>query len=502
MRKSGWFVLPAAFFLFLNFSLCSLKILFVERLIYFLFLVFLFVVLRRYSLGWLIKTVTGGVATIIFLYGIAQKFILFPHHLRQLTEGNDGYAQALVTRIKTGRIYSIFPLPTLYAIICVVLILFIFHYLVTTPAGHGKKKLAWALLLALGLFNLVLTQSFGGIVCLFAGGLVYLIVTGILKLKYLAPVMMVVALFLFVTVALRFSEARRLEPVKLRYSNWVQAGRMISASPFWGIGLGNYENKVSYYTLNSEAKSIYAHNFFLQFIAEVGIIFSAFLLLLFWNLRNKWKITLEQCRQNIHYVAVIVTLLVYNLVDIGIYFFSTGIIAVITLSQLFPYRYITHHPGQAREPRWKKAMLFIILAALSSLMLVESIADSSRVEGDIMQSQGNFSGAARCYRASFNLNPFNYRALLGYASIQIAQAQPSIAEKYLERALELDPDSALGNYLMSKIHFQNQRLFNALYHAAAASKKNPINQRYQDWYHYLASNLQQNLDPAWAIPKK
>lgn len=496
MRKSGWLLLPAAFFLYLNYSQSPVKIHFFQRLVFFLFLVFLFIVLRRFKLGKIIRTVTGGVGAIIFLYGIVQKFVLFPFHLSRLSPGSDHYADAFFKRIASGRIYSIFALPTLYSIICVVLVILIFHYLLNTPRGKKAVKLWWGVLLALGLVNLVLTQSFGGVICLFAAGLIYLLVSGILKFKFLAPVLMVLALFLSVTIALRFSEASKLEPVKLRYSNWVQAARVTASSPFWGVGLGNYENRISYHTLGHEAKSIYAHNFFLQFIAEAGLVFSAFFLLLLWNTRKKWKLSLEYCKSHIEYVTVLAALLVYNLIDIGIYFFSSGVIAVIALSQLYPCGFKTGAAG-GKEPVTRRWVVLTGLMVCLLLLSVDYIADNNRIEGDILQSRREFGEAAERYRSSLDLNPYNYKALIGYATMQLLKSQPGEAQLYLERALDLYPDIAPGHFLMSRIHYKNQRLFSALHHAAAAAKKNPLSGRYGKWLEYLVANLQKAVNQTW-----
>ena len=284
MKKSGWLIVPAAFFFLINFSVSSVKILFLSRSVYFLFLVSLFFFLRKFNLDKILIPIVGGVSFIVFIYGIFQKFVLFPLYLRNITPGDNVYSQALIARIESGRIFSIFRLPTLYAIVCAVFIIFIFHYFL--KSGTLKHRAAWASLLVLGLFNLVLTQSFGGMIYFCVGVVVYLLLSGILKLRHLAPILMIFTLFFSVTIALRYSEARKMEPVRLRVSNWRQAVRAIESSPFLGVGLGNYESEVSYFTRSDEAKSIYAHNFVLQFIAETGIFIPFFLLLL---LIFSWK---------------------------------------------------------------------------------------------------------------------------------------------------------------------------------------------------------------------
>lgn len=127
-------------FLFLNFSVSSVKILFVSRLTYFFFLVFLFLFLRRYNLEKVLRLTVAGTSAIIFIYGILQKFVLFPIYLKTISPQEDFYTQAMITRIKGGRIFSIFPLPTLYAIICTVLILFIFTFWFHVPPQLKNKN--------------------------------------------------------------------------------------------------------------------------------------------------------------------------------------------------------------------------------------------------------------------------------------------------------------------------------------------------------------------------
>ncbi|MGD2084693.1 MAG: tetratricopeptide repeat protein [Candidatus Aminicenantes bacterium] len=501
MKKSGWLLLPAAFFLLVNFAVSPVKILFFSRLIYFLLLSFLFLILRRYSLDKILPPIVAGVSFILFFYGIIQKFVLFPYYLHQVHQTDNFYSQALITRIKSGRIFSLFPLPTLYAIICTALILFIFHYFLIST--DKKIKISWALLLLAGLFNLLLTQSFGGILYFSMGILLYLLLSGILKLRYLVPILMTLSFFLFITIALRFSEAKELEPVKLRWSNWAQASRIINSAPFWGVGLGNYEAKVSYYTLSSEAKSLYAHNFFLQFLAETGIFISCFLLLFLFVVRKKLKP--KDHKEKIVYLSVFLVMLFYNTIDIGFYFFSAGIIAAIALSQIYPKRAPRAHPVTAAEPGIKKgenimpgkdirgAMIMVGFVLLCLLMLVESISRDRRQTADLFYAQRDYENARQYYRKSFKINPFNYHALVKYAEVCFRLNNPREAEKYLDKALKLYPGLTLANYLQSQILFKRKKLFQSYYYSAAAFDKNKLNSSYKQWFEFLRQGLEKLL---------
>ena len=201
----------------LNFSASEVKGLFFVRLAYFLFLLAVFFLCSHFRLEKILAPISAGIAVILFIYGIIQKYFLFPLILGQVGSGPSFHAQAMHTRIASERIFAIFPLPTLYAMVCGLLLIFIVHFFYHS---RGLIRLFWAALFFLGAFNLVLTQSFGGILFFNVGILFYLFASRTFKLKHLAPLLMILALVLFVVTALRFSEARELSPLKLRFANW------------------------------------------------------------------------------------------------------------------------------------------------------------------------------------------------------------------------------------------------------------------------------------------
>jgi O-antigen ligase/polysaccharide polymerase Wzy-like membrane protein len=339
--------------------------------------------------------------------------------------------------------------------------------------------------------NLVLTQSFGGIVYLTVGGLVYLLLSGILKPKYLIPVVTVLLLFLSITIALRFSEFKELEPFKLRLSNWTQATRMIESHPLWGIGLGNYENKVALYTLGSEAKSIYAHNFFLQFAAESGIIILLLIHILLFMARK--KLVPDNYKEKAVYITSVAVLFFYNLMDIGLYFFAAGIITVIILSQIYPVQY------EEKKVNWQMGKGLVLISSvclvLSVVLILETISNNRRKDADFMKSQSNFNGAVAGYKSALTLNPFNYKALTGYSDYSNLQGSDVAlnTEKYLNQSLTLNPDSAFSHYLKSQLLMKKNLFIMAYYHAAAAHQKNKLITQYKLWYQSLKKSLEEGL---------
>lgn len=481
MIKSSWYFVPAAFFFVINFSIASVKTFFFYSLIYFLFLFFLFFFLRKFDLSNILKYTVGGISSIIFLYGLFQKFILFPIYLNSIGAGNSYYSKVFIGKIESGRIFSIFTLPTLYAIVCGILVIFIFHYLL-----KSTNKIFWGVLLILGLLNLVLTQSFGGLIYLSMGVLIYLFLSRILSFKFLAPLVMVLSLFFFIVAGMRFSEVKELEPLKLRASHWMQALRIIKTSPMWGIGLGNYQAQISYYIKSGEASSIYSHNFFLQFLAESGLLFPG--IIFFILLLSRKKIKPRESRDKVLYISALFILLFYNLLDIGFYFFSAGLITVIILSQLYPAHNYTNN-----KKRVKFKLNLAVVLVMAVLMGIQAISDNYRQSADLLLNRGDFENSKHYYQKSLFVNPFNYQSTVGLAYIHYNNGHVQDSESFLTRALKVFPDAAFANYLMSEFYFQKESYFKSLYHAHIAFRKNRLSKKYQNWYKFIKNNLQQRL---------
>ena len=79
------------------------------RLVYFLFLLFLTVFLSRFRLQEILAPLSGGIALIVFIYGIIQKFFLFPWILGQPGWDQSLYSQALRDQGRLGPHLRHFP---------------------------------------------------------------------------------------------------------------------------------------------------------------------------------------------------------------------------------------------------------------------------------------------------------------------------------------------------------------------------------------------------------
>lgn len=419
----------------------------------------------------------GGISLILFVYGLVQKYILFPIYLNRLQSNETFYSQALVARVKSGRVFALFSLPTLYALVVSVLLIFILHYFLSSA---WPRRWFWLLLLLLGVFNLLLSQSFGGIAYCALAVLFYLFATRTLKIGYLAPLLMVLSLVFFIVLGLRFSEARELGPLKLRFSNWLQAGRLIAQAPVFGVGLGNYESEIPPHIRPGEAASVYAHNFPLQWLAETGVLATAAVFLLTFlaiiRERRRW---FEP--QSLLFSSALILIACYNLLDIGNYFFAAGLVTALCLSQIFP-------SGRRTRP-----LTVLTLAGLACTLLLAEWSESVRRQADFQASQQEYENAARTYARSLRINPFAYRPFLGLALIQRLQKNDDAAQYWLERFLALDPQMGYANFLISVMHFQKGRYLSALYFAEEARRANRLSRQYQKWQATIHADIQNQI---------
>jgi O-antigen ligase len=461
----------------MNFSVVSQKVRFYETVLVVLLLISLFYCFKEFDLSNIIKPAILWASSIIFIYGLFQKYYIFPDIISNYSCNGSEFSNSLIGKVKTGRIFSIFSLPTLYGIICAILVLYIFHYLRDNFNNNDSMlgKIYLFVLLFTGGYNLILTQSFGAIIALTIGLFVYLIIEQIINIKYISLIIMAMSLIIFIVIGLRYKEVKNLEPVKLRLTNWNQAIRMISDNPFFGVGLGNYATKVSYYTKQGEARSIYTHNFFLQFVAEAGIPLSILLLLLIFI--NRKKIILIDYKKKKLYIAIFAMLLFYNMIDIGLYFIITGVFFSFILSQIYP-----------KQTENKKLTISILLIC-SVLYSLIYLSNDNFTEANIFLNMNKVNKAKTLYEKSIKLNPFNSGAILGKA---LTVAKDNNSQKKLtliNKALSINPEYGFALYNKSLIEYKMGHLLSAFYYAGAAYKKNMLNNNYRKWYEFIKTNL-------------
>jgi len=179
--------------------------------------------------------------------------------------------------------------------------------------SHKKQKIYYIVILLLCMSGLVMTQSRGSYIGFVVGSLfvVWLHFRSILKFIIITAVISVISLPLifFTNLHERFIQILDIAnwTVGKRIDLWIKALSLFKQSPIFGVGFGRF-NDISYnindygYTLtrldefvgipkifythnapNFDFSSAHAHNSYLQFLAETGVI-GLGLILFFWVL--------------------------------------------------------------------------------------------------------------------------------------------------------------------------------------------------------------------------
>jgi len=482
--KRQLIIISAAFFFVFTFNVAQSKFLFLEQTLIWALIPATAFLFKSNFFKKFKRTIVLTVGTTLFIYGLFQKFLIFPTVLQSLSSktANNFFAQALKTRLESGRIFGPFPLPTIYAFVCSFFILIICNELL-----KSRQKLLLIITLILAIGNLILTQTFAAVLYT-AIALSYLLVKQKkLKLKTLFPFLSAILLLLSLFIALRFSEARQLAPIRLRLQNWTQAIRVINSFPLSGTGWGNYQATVPAFTYQHEAASIYAHNFFLQFAAESGLPLSLLLFSLLCLIILKNRQTLFDIKNSLA-ISLLLLLFFYNLIDIGNYNSVASICLGYTLALLSNTQNNFNSAESINRIKTINTRFKIVFSTLVFLLfLFSQIAKNFQLKGNLFLAESDLSSASQNFQLSLLFNPWQYYSLTGLAEINFRFQNLEEALKYLQRAKTINPGYGYLNFLHSQICLKQGKLIAALYQAYLAAKKNPTNENYQKYYANLSN---------------
>jgi tetratricopeptide (TPR) repeat protein len=233
------------------------------------------------------------------------------------------------------------------------------------------------------------------------------------------------------------------------------------------VGLGNYETTVPVYVYPGEPASIYAHNFFLQMAAEVGIpwLLLLSLLAMHWIKKNHKKLLQ---RENALFAALCILILFFNFFDVGNYFFAAGVCFAVAFSQIVSFA------GRPWRPYLWPTLVF------TAVLLVSEISVDRQNTADLWFVRRDYAKAEHDYLRALQINPFLYRALLGRAALAQKKDDPFAAEQIYGKILAIYPGQAYANFMASQ----------AAYRRGAANKKNL---EYQRWHEFIKTNLAHRL---------
>lgn len=401
-------------------------------------------------------------------YGYYQKFFLFQDYLSNFNEKLKGFphlaGSRIIERLKEGRVFSLFPLPTSF---CFFLsIIFLFSIGIAFSQNKLKKKIFYLSIALLSLILMIFTKSFGGILGLSGGFFLFLFITGKKDLKILLILLIISIAIISTIFYLRFDTLSTKNPLTLRLSNWKIALRVISEHPLFGVGFGNFPSFSLPFAKERFEATKYAHNFFLHFFAEGGIFCIIFLLAVLFEWFDKVSKNISSTPLEASVWGALFSIFLYNFIDIGIFFESFGFLTMLIFSFLLKGENFLRIQGG------KKLLfalsLFAILLFPSWTYLTEELLQRANLSfGE------NLAYSERILLLTKKINPFNPKVYSYLSFVESKKGNLLLSLEYLDRSISLYPYSHSLYYERSIILLKMRRHLEAYFFLKEAENMNP-----------------------------
>ncbi len=344
-----------------------------------------------------------------------------------------GLPEAMVHRLAEGRPFGTHVVPAALAGALVLALAAGAAFLAGRRDGPGWVRPVAAAGLALAATGLLLTGSMGGFLSLVAGG-GYLLapryrgMSGRWKVTLLLAVLLAGAAFLAVRPWNLLDLSRPDHPLHLRAGNWRGAVLAATERPVAGIGPGAFGAVYPRYRRPGDAETVYAHDSWLQLLAEGGIPALALLLLGAAALARKLPGLVGGDRW---IAAGVVAFVVHNLVDFTLYLPGVAVPTAALAGLLWP----SSVRGEARLPR--------LLAAIALLPVAAGWLGVAVAQRGLEAAGGN----PRAAFAAASAAPWDVSRTLRAARLQLPAVRGgdpggrARAEALASRLLALDPES-------------------------------------------------------------
>jgi len=397
-----------------------------------------------------------ALGTAVSLWGICQTTFSLNWTARYLRSLGRSHLDPMILRAESGRAFGPFLLPADLGIFLAMILPLTLGWLFT-EVGRGRKLLAWTVLL-IQVFALAASRSYGGVLSLMAAALILLPISRVhARFRiWLALIAGGVAaggsLFL-----LRGGEG--LTPLMLRLRNWEVAVRIFRSHPLFGVGLGNFGDAFTQHLVPGMNETVYAHNSYLQIMAESGLAGLALVLFGTCWLVGKIVTALRGDSRGWERLCVClppVAFLIHNLFDFSAYLPSL-LLPFAALSALAirpahpdPRRAATR-AGGGLQRSFVMGLLILgtVLWGLREARTEELLQRARQaLESDHLEP------ARRDLMEASRLNPTHPDAPALLAELHLAEVSTRpdsrrVGEAWARRSVALRPGRAYGHYVLS-----------------------------------------------------
>ncbi len=352
---------------------------------------------------WSAMALVGGLTA---LHGLYQRAFGFPIAIRWLEGSGLPEAPLIALRMETGRVFSTFLLPSSFAGF-LILSLPVTVSLWLRGSLRGRWK---TLVLLSGLAQasaLVLTYSHGALLAL---SVALVLLSWCSSTPVLRRAGLAAAGFTFVLlVAVVFLRGESMtgagaasHPLGERWGNWQVALHEISDRPWTGVGWGAYGAAYPQYQEAGMNQTRFAHNSYLQLLAEGGLLTAPFLFLfLVWAGRRFARLGPGEQGMGVALVAT----LVHNLVDFTLLLPGIGIPFFMMVGHLASSEPRGASKGVRNEKRFAPIAAWVLALALPAVAVPAALAREYALAAREQVVRGQSARALESIRHAAWLDP-------------------------------------------------------------------------------------------------
>jgi O-antigen ligase len=307
----------------------------------------------------------------ITLYGIYQRFwgleatrktlLENPEILNQYPELIKYFSPTFFDRIESNRVFSTFVYPNTYASFLISIMPFLFFLFLNENKKYFKFFLVFLFILCF--FNLILTESMGGlIIFLFIFHIILLeLLLDEKKFKKLIPFILIFE-FMFLYTGYHFKILPHIHSLMDRVNYWKGSIKIINKNFLFGVGPENFRYYFLKYKSSETLEAAHAHNLLIETLVENGFIGLFFLLLFLFILLTGVLKEKRDKNFNRGIFYLLLAFFLHNLVDFD---FSDPSAAVL----IFIFGGIYEHKDKITNKTLTKLLLCLIIILYSFSIL-------------------------------------------------------------------------------------------------------------------------------------
>lgn len=456
---------------------------------------------------------------LITLDGIHQYFFRYADYARYLQENDPFWSQEMEQVAHTwiaalsGRVFTqFFALPSHLA--GYFLMLLPLNVVLIFQETRKELKVIWSIVLLLNGIVFFFTKSFGALLVF----LCMLIVVNLLwvwnkriltwrwllKISSGSLIIGITLLFLIGYVRGQYLwELQGKNPLWDRWLNWKTALTIWSDHPFLGTGLGTFGIMYPQYMQPGANEAQYAHNTYLQFGAELGMI--GFVLIMF--LAGNWSLSVVNALKE-HFRSAVqekdssffygvagsfagLGFLLHNVIDFDFYVFPLGLLGMAMMGltlNIFSVDTARNDFSPRQKPSYHKNRLtflsFIGLVAMCTLVLLSKDwqyieARQDKEQAIVLLQAQQYQEALQAIQSALRPSPTlpEYHAIAGSILLYLRQPQQAI-EQY-RTAIEAESVTPWFHAGLAEAYLQQQNLSLAYIESRRAAELFPLKTQYQ-----------------------